>query len=238
MSPKLLLPNPYSLLRSSSPPRGLLGRRPLHVLYANVKFGSPSSRKEIDRLLDWLAPLPWSEKRVLRYLELHQAEFRRCLEWLMNGSSTELAEPEGDESERDEFWEIELSKKWELVPEVKFLQEHGLDHGGVILGPMFQTGTSFSGLELDLRKPRDPLDPICWYLLSLLMWDGSVRLSRCKYSKCQKFIHRPTSRRRFCDDNCRAKNAADKKTPEEKRQYMRKYRALPTSVKKRRRNRS
>ena len=134
--------------------------------------------------------------------------------------------------------EVDLFKRWAEVPEVKFLQEHGLDHGGVILNPVFLTGTSFSEIELSQRKPRDPLDQICWYLLSLLMWDGSVNVCKCNYRKCQKFIHRPTSRRKFCDDNCRAKNAADKKTPEEKRRYMREYRSLPPVRKRRRRRKS
>jgi hypothetical protein len=125
-----------------------------------------------------------------------------------------------------------LSEKWQLEPEVKFLQQHGLDHSGVMLSPIFQTGSSFNGIELEQRKPRDPLDPICWYMLSLLMWDGTVSVGRCKYPKCKKFIYRPTSRRQFCDNNCRAKNGADKKTPEQKRKYMREYRALPP-VKKR-----
>jgi hypothetical protein len=236
MRPKLL-PNPYALLRSSPPSRGLLGRGAPHVLYANVNFGAPGSRKEIDRLLDWLSFFRWREKRVLRFLESHQAEFRSCLEWLMNRSRTEVAEPSENDSDRDELGEVDLFKRWAEVPEVKFLQEHGLDHGGVILNPVFQTGTWFSEIELAQRKPRDPLDQICWYLLSLLMWDGSVNLCRCYYPKCQKFIYRPTSRRRFCDDNCRAKNAADKKTPEEKRLYMREYRSLP-QVKRRRKTRS
>jgi hypothetical protein len=82
--------------------------------------------------------------------------------------------------------------------------------------------------ELEKRLPRDPLDPICWYMLRLLMWDGTVGVGRCRYPKCKKFIDRPTSRRQFCDDNCRAKNAADKKTPEQKRKYMKEYRAIPS----------
>jgi hypothetical protein len=153
----------------------------------------------------------------------------------VNRSSTEIAEPSENDLERDESGEVDLFKKWAEVPEVKFLQEHGLDHGGVILNPVSQTGTWFSEIALAQRKPRDPLDRICWYLISLLMWDGSVNVCGCNYPKCQKFIYRPTSRRRFCDDNCRAKNAADKKTPEEKNRYMRKYRSLPSVVRKRRR---
>jgi hypothetical protein len=233
MPPKLRFPNPYGLLRSSSPPRGLLGRGVPHVLYANLQFGAASSQKEFDRLLNWLPPLRWSEKRILRFLEKHHAEFRHCLEWLSNGSLTQLAEPSDDEKEQDEFWEVALSEKWQLEPEVKFLQEHGLNHGGVILSPVFQTGRSFNGIELEQRQARDPLDPICWYMLRLLMWDGTVGVGRCEYPKCKKFIDRPTSRRRFCDDNCRAKNAADKKTLEEKRKYMKEYRAiLPVTKRK------
>jgi len=235
MPAKLRRRRPSNFLRIGPPPRGLLGRGAPHVLYANMQFGSAGSQKEVDRLLNWLHPFPsrrWTEKRVLHFLEKHQAEFRRCLEWLSNGSLTQLAEPSGDEMERNEFWEVALSEKWQLEPEVKFLQQHGLDHGGLMLSPYSQDGSTFSGLELEQRQPCDPLDPICWYMLSLLMWDGTVSVCRCGYSKCQKFIYRPTSRREFCDDNCRAKNAADKKTPEQKRKYMREYRSLP-GVKKR-----
>jgi hypothetical protein len=218
----------------------LLGGGVPHVRYANVKFGAPDSQKEIDRFLSWLYPLPsgWNEKRVLRYLESHQAEFRRCLEWLANGSDIRLAEPLEDEAERDEFWKVTLSEQWHHQPEVKFLQQHGLDHGGVTLSPFSQDGHVFNGLELEQRKPRDPLDPICWAMISMLMWDGSVNVCKCNYPKCQKFIYRPTPRKEFCNDNCRAKNAADKKTPEEKKLYMRKYRSLPSGVIKRRRRKS
>jgi hypothetical protein len=234
MPPKLRFPNPYRFLRSGPPPRGLLGRGAPHVLYANLQFGAPGSQKDVNRLLDWLPPLGrrWNGARILRYLEPHQAEFRRCLEWLSNGSRIQLAEPLEDEAERDAFWEVALSEKWHREPEVKFLQQHGLDHGGVGFSPYFQVGSTFNGIELEQSNPRDPLDPICWYMLSLLMWDGTVGVGRCKYPKCRRFIDRPTSRRDFCDDNCRAKNAADKKTLEEKRKYMKEYRALP-SVKKR-----
>jgi hypothetical protein len=224
-----------NVLRVMPPPRGLLGRGAPHVLYANMKFGAGSSRREVNHLLDWLHPFPsrrWTEKRVLRFLEKHQAGFRRCLEWLSSGSPTQLAEPSDDEKETDEFWEVALSERWHLEPEANFLQQHGLDHGGVVLGPYSQDGSTFLGLELEQREPRDPLDPICWYMLSLLMWDGSVNVSRCNYPKCRKFIYRPTARREFCGNNCRAKNGADKKTPEQKRKYMKEYRSLP-GVKKR-----
>jgi hypothetical protein len=234
MSAKLLR-RLRNVLRVVPPPRGLLGRNVPHVLYANMKFGAGSSQKEVDRLLDWLHPFPtrrWTEKRTLRFLEKHQAEFRRCLEWLSSGSPTQLAEPSDDEKETDEFWEVALSERWHLEPEAKFLQQHGLDHGGVVLGPCSQDGSTFLGLELEQREPRDPLDPLCWYMLSLLMWDGSVNVSRCNYPECGKFIYRPTARREFCDSNCRAKNAADKKTPEQKRKYMRKYRSILEMKKK------
>jgi hypothetical protein len=239
MPPKLRRRRPGTLLRISEPPRGLLGRGVPHVLYANVKFGAPDSQKEIDRLLSWLYPFPsgWNEKRVLRYLEAHQAEFRRCLEWLANGSNVRLAEPLGDEAERDEFWEVTLSEQWQQEPEVKFLQQHGLDHGGVTFSPYSQSGSRFNGLELGQKEPRDPVDPICWAMISMLMWDGSVNVCKCNYPKCQKFIYRPTSRREFCDNNCRAKNAADKKTPEEKNRYMKDYRSR-SQAKRRRKTKS
>jgi hypothetical protein len=228
MPAKLRGPGRNNPLKITEPGRGLLGLGTPHVLYANIQFGAPGSQKDVDRLLNWLPSLRWPEKRVLHYLKKHQAEFRRCLEWISNGSSVDLPKTANDDPERDEFWEVNLSEKWHLVPEVKFLQQHGLDHGGITLSPMFQTENLFNNLVLEQRRPRDPLDFICWYMLSLLMWDGTVSVSRCQYAKCQKFIHRPTARRRFCDSTCRAKNAMDKKTPEEKRRYMRTYRALPT----------
>lgn len=232
MAPKLQRPRPNNFLRTS-PISRLLGRASPHVRYANMKFGASSSQRDVDRLLNWLEFPRWSEKRILHFLEKHQEEFRRCLEWLSNGSLTQLAEPSDEEVEEDEFWRVRLSERWQLVPEVKFLQEHGLDHGGVTLGPYLQDGSWFSGIELEKREPRDPLDPICWYMLTLLMWDGTVGVGRCKYPKCKKFIDRPTSRRQFCDDNCRAKNAADKKTPEQKRKYMKEYRAILPVTKRR-----
>lgn len=234
MPAKLRGPRPNNPLRISPPPRGLLGRRVPHVLYANMEFGAASSGKDVNRLLSWLDPFPskWTSKRVLRYLEAHQAEFRRCLEWLANGSKTQLPEPSDEKKVQDEHWEVALSEKWQLEPEVKFLQQHGLDHGGVTLQPYSQDGHVFAGIELEQRAQRDPLDRICWFMISMLMWDGSVNVCRCAYPKCHKFIYRPTLRRQFCDDVCRAKNAADKKTPEEKRKYMREYRELP-KVKKR-----
>lgn len=118
-----------------------------------------------------------------------------------------------------------MREKWEREPEVKFLQQHGLDHGGVLLQPTGQDGSSFRGIELDQRKPQDPLDPICWYMLSMLMWDGTVGVRRCKYVKCPKFFRPQTARKLFCSDNCRAKDYMGKKSPEEKRKYMREYRA-------------
>jgi hypothetical protein len=147
MAPKLRRPRPNNFLRTSPIPR-LLGRATPHVRYANMKFGASSSQKDVDRLLNWLEFFRWSEKRVLHFLEKHQEEFRRCLEWLSNGSHTQLAEPSDDEKERDESWEVGWSEKWQLEPEVKFLQEHGLDHGGVTLSPYSQDGSTFSGIEL------------------------------------------------------------------------------------------
>jgi hypothetical protein len=80
MTAKLRRRRPSNVLRITPPPRGLLGRGVPHVLYANLKFGAAGSRKDINRLLNWLPSFRWSEKRVPRYLETHQAEFRSCLE--------------------------------------------------------------------------------------------------------------------------------------------------------------
>jgi hypothetical protein len=223
MRAKLRYPRPNSLLRTSSPPRGLLGRPLPHMLYANIAFGTPGARKDAKRLLEWLEFPPWSDERILRFLEKHQGQFRRCLEWLSRGSDTNLNE----EPDEDDFWDIRMREKWEREPEVKFLQQHGLDHGRALLQPSGQDGSSFWGIELHQRKPRDPLDLICWYILSMLMWDGTVGLRRCQYPKCSKFFQPRTARRRFCSDACRAKDFMGKKSLAEKRKYMRKYRANP-----------
>ena len=75
---------------------------------------------------------------------------------------------------------------WTEQPELKFLQQHGLEHGGIALEPNLQC--HFRGLKLVQREPKDPLDPLCWHLLFTLslLWDPLVCASAVT-GKCDKF---------------------------------------------------
>jgi hypothetical protein len=218
---KLPYPNLYNPLRAHYQ-RGMLSYPPPHLLYANLEFGTFRARKDGERLLRRLKFDGWTDQRILTYLEKHQEEFRSCLEWLSNGSEMDLADRVQDASGSDE-----LLKRWAEQPEVRFLQLHGFDHGGVQLKPHWPEDTWFSGIEIDQKKPRDPLDSICWYLVSRLMVTGTVGVLRCKYARCGKFFEPRTVRKRFCSNACRANAFMSKKSPEEKRKYMRKWRAHP-----------
>ncbi len=210
-----LLPGPFF--------RPLLGTRPPHIAYANLEFGTSRTEKDAEHLLDWLGPIRgWSSKRILDFLKQHQEEFRRCLDWLAAGCVTNFELSNDDPS--DDSFDGRMSDRWKSQPAVRLLQLHGLVHGGVSLEPYSQDGSSFSGTRLDQGSPRDPLDPICWYLLSLLMLDGTIGVRRCEYSRCRKYFRPWSAKKRFCDDNCRSKSYAEKKSPEDKRNYMREHR--------------
>jgi len=222
-----------NLLRPERPVRGLLGVPAPHLLYANLEFGKSDTPRKARSLLSAIGFNEWNEGRVLKYLEKYQAEFRRCLEWLSQGSKTHIEgfeEPEDEPGDKFGNNSIAFShrmmKLWEQQPEVKFLQQHGLHDAGVILRPAWQDGVFFNGIELGQRKPKDPLDPLCGYLISLLMWDGTVGVCRCAYKKCHKFIRPRTSRKVYCSDPCRASAHMEKKSPEAKAKYMRDYRRL------------
>jgi hypothetical protein len=173
-----------------------------HVVYANLDFVGNEVPKGSGIVLLYVRSSmrpPWTEKRILRFLKKHQEEFRNCLDWLSKDSFVDYGPIENEEDE-DSFRE-----RWDEEPEVRFLQQHGLDHGGVAIAP--RTGDPmhpFSGLELHQKKARDPLDPICWYLITLLSTYGSVFVRRCGYRKCRKFFWQRTARKRFCKDSCRA----------------------------------
>jgi hypothetical protein len=215
MSAKLRHPPSNNLLRTAYPWGGLLGRLAPHLLYANLVFGKANTARMARSLLN----VPgWSEERALRFLEENQEEFRRCVEWLSNGSLKDLGTDEGGSDSWAEMWEQE--------PEVKFLQSHGLNHGKALLKPVYQDRSHFSGIALIKSEPADPLDPICWHMLALLVWEGTVGVLRCKYDKCGMFFRPVTQRKVFCSDACRAKNGAAKKTPEERNKYMRDYRKI------------
>jgi hypothetical protein len=218
-----------NLLRPPYPFGGWLGTAAPHLLYANLEFGKANTAAQARSLLEIKG---WTNVRALRFLEQNQQTFRRCLEWLSNGSLTNF----GLDDDGSDCWNGDMREMWEQQPEVRFLQDHGLDHGKPVLEPVWQDGSFFNGIALNKTEPKDPLDPICWYMLALLAWDGTVGVLRCKYAKCGKFFRPATKRRLFCCDACRAKAAAAKKAPEEKSAYMRDYRKR-RDLRKRRRKR-
>jgi hypothetical protein len=223
MSPKLRFLGTYNPLRPGPLFRPLLGTKPPHITYANLEFGTPKATKDVERLLDWIGPVQnWSDNRVVDFLKKNQESFRRCVDWLASGSNThfELA----NEDTSDDF-DSEMTKKWKAEPEVEFFQVHGLNHAGVFLEPYDQNGSSFAGIRFGQREPRDPLDPLCWYLLSLLMLDGTLGVRRCRYAKCRKYFRLWSERKIFCDDKCRSNSYAAAKPLEDKRNYMRNHRA-------------
>jgi hypothetical protein len=220
-------PTPIDLLRSEILPT-FLGPGP-HLRYANLDFGASDARKRAATLIEGLRPPGWTGERTFRYLEHHQREFRRCLEWLSTGSQATYDQPDEDS---DEVRESAIREKWYQKPEVNFLQRHALDHGRIGLQPSSQDGTHLSGLALGQKSSRDPLDPLCGYVLSLLMWRGTTGVRRCKDDKCGKYFNPLTARKMFCSSRCRANAHSDGKSLLEKRNYMRTYRAIRRKLRK------
>jgi hypothetical protein len=201
-----------------------------HLMYANLEFDSLRGKRECARLAGWcqLLRLKWNKKRIARYLRSHQAKFRHCLEWLVEDAVVDLEHLQEDLGESAEHLSpTDLLEEWSRTPEARFLQLHGLSHAGVGVRPRTTPSDSgvlcFWGVDLGPGKPKDPLDPICWHLLHLLMRDGTLDIRRCKYWGCEKFFRPPTKRKVYCSDLCRAKDHA--KSPEEWREYMQGYRA-------------
>ena len=199
-----------------------------HILYANIRFDSDDESKEKKRLIEWcqLEGPDWSEKRIAKYLALHQVQFRDCLSWLVEDAVVdfwELRKELGKDSQY--FTDDNLLNEWKRTPEASFLQLHGVAHSDVSIQPKFGPAESgewlFSGLDLGPRKPKDPLDAICWHLLYLLMRDGELNIRKCE--RCERYFTPRTKRKQYCSDLCRAKDHA--KSPKEWRKYMRKYRA-------------
>jgi hypothetical protein len=120
----------------------------------------------------------------------------------------------------------EPQEAWKRQPEVRFLQLHCIKHGRISLKPKFgpdKAGIAhFWGLDLGQEEVRDPLDPICWYLLYLVRRDGVLALKECKYKSCERFFQVETARREYCSDLCRSKDHV--KSKEQNREYMREYR--------------
>ena len=188
-----------------------------HVVYANLEFVGPKIPKgslPLLRFIEGLLPDSWTVERTLRFLKQHQAEFRACLYWLSEDSRVDFGPIE------DDYDEFGLLDRWRELPEVKFLQRHGLDHGGVALAPRsFDPIYPYQGLEIEQKEAVDPLDPICWYMLSLLTTYGTVFVRRCGYLNCGKFYWPRTRRKLFCNDVCRAQQHALRKFAEDPKKF-------------------
>jgi hypothetical protein len=101
----------------------------------------------------------------------------------------------------------------------------------------------YTGLELAQKRPRDPLDPICWHVLRVAATFGTVFVRRCPHHPCSKFFIPPTNRKLFCSDSCRALHHAFElsglRTPEEliearekKNKYMREQKKHPVVIRR------
>jgi hypothetical protein len=202
-----------------------------HLLYANLEFDGDTVPRDSRRLLRFLEysalPNSWTKEDTMVFLKAHQEQFRSCLDWLSKNSRVDFGPIEGGDDE------YEFRERWNQKPEVTFLQQHGLDHGRVTLAPRLSDPMyPYEGLELDQDDAQDPLDPICWYMLTLLAGYGSVFVRRCRYRNCKKFFYPLTPRKQFCSDSCRAQQHAfeefvksPKKFQKKRAQDMKKNRA-------------
>lgn len=198
-----------------------------HLLYANLRLDLNEHIAEKRRLVDWCQRVGpnWSEAHIVKYLALHQSQFRDCLRWLAEDAVVDFEEMRKELGRAiDEFRNYDLLKEWKSSPEVRFLQLHAISHCDISLKPKMGPSESnewlFSGINLGPRRPKDPIDVICWHLLYLLMRDGRVNIRECGY--CEMFFRPRTKRKEYCSDLCRAK--AHSKSRDEWRNYMRKYR--------------
>jgi hypothetical protein len=224
-------PDNRQLLQAHSHGLWWLGRAP-YLLYANIDFNAPRP-EDAKKLLEFVEHgLPygkWTKARTLDFLKEHQAEFRRCLDWVADGCLVDLGKENAD---RDD-----LHTMWEEVSEVKFLRQHGFEHAGVTIEPNSNHDMGlpqyFSGIQLGQKQIRDPLDPIVWDVIAHLSVWGTVFVRRCKYWLCGRFFQPPTKRKLFCSDSCRAQaHVPDEDTEEgeafreERRKYMQKHRQI------------
>jgi len=180
---------------------------PPYLLYANADFSRPDAAKNAGSLLRWLkkyGPHCWNIPRTMRFLKINQWEFRNCLEWLSLNCPIGLKHRAGKKYGR---WQDE--KQWSERTELQFFQDHTLIHGHLRFLPLIGKGHSVRGLLLS-QEPKDPLDTICWDILSELSRNGTLDLRRCRYRKCEKFFRPPTVRKFFCNDSCRARKRSDR----------------------------
>src|ERR1700739_236289 len=203
---------------------------PPYLVYANTDFSAPEVAQDTGPLLRWVkeyGSTGWNARRTIRFLKKHQQEFRECLEWLSENCPRRFKRRAG-KAHRKSLWE----KEWPKQTELQFFQRHTLVHGHLQFLPLLEKGPSVTGLVLS-HKPKDPVDTICWYLLSVLSRNGTIGLRRCRYRKCGKFFRPPTVRRVFCRDSCRAMQRSDRalmskreleQFREDQRDYMKKHR--------------
>lgn len=199
-----------------------------HILYANLRFDLNDQIAEKRRFVDWCYRVGphWSKERILKYLASQQSHFRDCLRWLVGDAVVDFEEfrKELGPASQD-FPDHDLLQEWRTIGEASFLQLHGVSHCHISVepkaGPSETNVWLFFGINLGPRKPRDPIDMICWHLLYLLMRDGRLNVRKCRH--CETFFRPRTRRKQYCSDLCRAK--AHAKTSEEQREYMRNYRA-------------
>jgi hypothetical protein len=204
MPAKLLKSVAFGPLRQPPPLPRIFGNPGLPVLYANLDFGNKSAKRKTELLLKSVGSIWRNDKRTFNYLRTQQKSFRQCLDWLSKGAVIRFEHV-------DEGTDPDLL--WSKSPEVRFLQQHGLEHGNLTLEPcsLDEAGPPYHGFEIEMKRARDPLDPICWHLFSELIWNGRVGVSRCKYQVCGKFFRPPSPRRVYCSANCRAKRSRSTK---------------------------
>jgi hypothetical protein len=198
-----------------------------HLIYANLDFSRVPVRRS-QRLVQWLKPrLPdsWTANRILGFLKEHQGAFRDCLDWISNRCEVEF----------EQYEDYEVREKWEQMPEVRFFKTHALGHARLTLEPGWQEDLRLDGLKLVQQEAQDPLDPICWYVLTLLASYGRAFIGlRCAYWRCGKYFWPRTKRARYHSDSCRALDHASNekiedrdKFLEKKKTYMQEYRSRP-----------
>lgn len=201
-----------------------------HLIYANLAFDSDLRGHDASRLIKWCEAVGpnWGKKRIVAYLDKHQSEFRDCLRWLIDDAPVDLDYLHEGCDAADRANLPELEPHWRREREVRFLQLHSITHGKINLqprvGPAESGVAQFWGVNLGQGRARDPLDPICWHLLHLLMRDGILTIRQCRYWGCERFFQVQTARREYCSDLCRSK--AHPRSKKENREYMRKHRAL------------
>jgi hypothetical protein len=195
-----------------------------HLVYANHDFKSLKKDTEYEELIEDLYQcVPLGRETLQELLRSEQEMFRQCLDWLSKDASIQFNNPRAGKSDAGLN---ECTGKWLQDPRVKFLDLHGLRHTGVGLrpervrwNPWIYHGISF--VQEGVHK--DPLDMLCWHVLDLHL-RGDLKIKRCRYAGCRRFLEPKNIRKIYCEDICRAMD--HKKTPEQMKLYMREYRKV------------